>query len=259
MSSDSLPSVFQGRTFELHRNKDGTDVPWAKGTEGRQVFPQGSNEGKCSGRYLDDLSALQAGLYYILNSLEFTTVNREALILQNRVKSNTFELERTFFDFPDSDDGNIPQASATIMADAVQNFSLDGALSETQIFEDTVDVYEPCTVLKYMYTLETVLSVICIVSNKDLRSGLRKGITEAFHEPDSETYGRRVQIPVYYDRIAQFFLQDVEYLDDKDNAHSGRYPMVIRFNSDIHVVKLIETPPEMRIRSAVGVTTEELS
>lgn len=257
----SEPVIFQGRTFFLHRNKDGTETPWAEGTEGaHEAIPQGTNEGICTGRYLDTLTALQIGMWLILQSLKITTIDRRALVDTGRVESNSTNFQRLFLDFPDAEDDQVPNLSATIMAEGVQDLALSGPLSATtKLFESTVDVYEKNTVLQYLYDLETTIAVVSFTSSKDLRAGVAKSIIEGFHEPDSDTPGRRVIVPWYYDRIARFDLQSIEYDDGPENSRGNRYPLIARFAADIEAVKLVTTPPSMQPKTSVSTTTETLS
>lgn len=256
----SEPVIFQGRTFSLHRNADGTETPWAEGTEGaHQAIPQGSNEGVCTGRYLDTLTALQIGMFFILQSMKITTIDRHALVGTGRVELNTTNFQRIFLDFPDSEDDLIKVPSATIMAEGIQELALAGPLSSsTRLYEDTVGIYEENTVLQRLYDLDTILTVVCWTDSKDLRSGIAKSIVEGFHEPDSDIPGRRVVVPMYFDRVARFDLQSIEYEDGPDNSRGNRYPLIARFQSDIEAVKLVSTPPGMVPVTSVETTTEAL-
>ena len=47
--------------------------------------------------YVDDFTALQLGMWMILNALEFTTIDRLALVTSGRIESNTMNFTRIFW------------------------------------------------------------------------------------------------------------------------------------------------------------------
>ncbi|MCP4303038.1 MAG: hypothetical protein GY783_20840 [Gammaproteobacteria bacterium] len=192
--------------------------------------------------YVDDFTALQLGMWMILNALEFTTIDRLALVTSGRIESNTRNFTRIFLDWPEAEDGAVPRPSATIHAPQGQEMTLAGPVFGDTLIDETQDVYAPGTVLKSLYALETDLVVSMIMANTDDRAGVRKGIINAFSEPGDQRSGRRVLVPWYFEREARYTLQSIAYDDDAQNAQANIFPMTARFKADIEVVSLVESP-----------------
>jgi hypothetical protein len=242
---------------ETHVNRDGTTLPWDGVHDGlRQISPPGQSEGLLPGLYLDDLTALQVGLARVLVPLTFTTIDRRALVESGLVETNTFQFQRVFLDWPDTEDDRIPAPSATIMAPSGVSLNLPGPLSGQQLLEGTLDVYAPGTVLRKLGETACTIEVVVVVSHKDERSAVRRGLIEAFMaEPDEERSGRRVLVAEYFGRLARFDLRAIDYPDNPTDAQQKQWAVSAKFDADIEVVKLVATPGMLRPTSvAVEVT-----
>ncbi len=233
---------------EVHTNLDDTSLPYDKiHTNIREITPQGENEELCAAHFLDDFSALQAGLYEILKTLTFTTVNRRALIDAGDIRANTMQFQRIFFDWPNTENDMIPVPSATIMSPEEQALEVPGPQGGQQILEETVDQIAPGTVLRKFGELIATVSVMMLVNNKDDRAGVRKGLINAFMaEPDDERAGRRVLIPTYFSRPARYSLVGITYGDTPDSAKQKHFPLTARFEADIELVKLVKAPVRLQ-------------
>lgn len=241
MSTDRPPRAYP----DFHENPDGTFVPRDGVHDGqRDLLPQ--QVPLVTGKYLDDFTALQIGMWLILDALTFTTVDRLALITDGVVEKNTFKLTRIFLDWPDSEDDIIPVPSVTIMSPEEVEMQLAGPLSGQQTYEDTLNLYEPNTVLKKLYELNATLQVVGWFAHKDERAAFRRGLIEAFHEPGDERSGRRVTIPHYFDRVGRYDLMGITYDDSVDFARSKQWPLTARFAADIEAVSLVQIPVDIR-------------
>ncbi|MAF27873.1 MAG: hypothetical protein CL819_01335 [Croceicoccus sp.] len=225
----------------MHINPDGTLIPQDEISAGQQaLYPQQVPVNQKS--YVDDFTALQLGLWMILDGLVFTTIDRLALVTENSVESNTFKFTRIFLDWPDSEDGSVPIPSATIYAPTETDLQLPGPMSGQQLLEDTVDVFAEGTALKGLYSLAADLVVTMWLAEKDERAAVRKGLVEAFHEPGDERSGRRVVVPWYFDRVARFDLRGITYDDSAEQARGKTFPLSARFSADIEAVALVQLP-----------------
>lgn len=238
-----------------HTNRDGTQT-WREGGEEsvRDIEPPGTNESPHAGEFVDELTAIQLGMWMVLDSLTFTTADRAALV-EGRLETNTLRFERVFLDWPDTEDDQVPVPSAAIMATGPQEIQYSTPLHGQQLIEDTVDVYRPGTVLRHLGELSATLEVVVWLMHKDERAAVRRGLVEAFAaEPDDERSGRRVNVPWYFDRPARLFLQSIEYQDNADQARSKIWPLVARFAADIQVVRLVAAPATLRPLTQVDPT-----
>jgi hypothetical protein len=227
-----------------YTNPDGTVVPRDERSPIRDNLPV--QVPRDASLYVDDFTALQLGMWLIIDALEFTTIDRVALVARGRVESNTMKVTRVFFDWPDIEDDIIPVPSATIMAPQEVELELPGPLSGQPLLEETVDVYRSGTALRRLYELKATLEVVFWLQQKDDRAGLRKGLVEAFHEPGDEFSGRRVSIPWYFDRVARFDLRGIAYEDSSDFARGKTWPLTARFTADIEAVSLVDLPATIR-------------
>ena len=229
-----------------HVNPDGTVVPRDGVRDGqRDLLPQ--QQPLVTGNYLDPFTALQFGMWQILDPLTFTTIDRLTLMVDGRVELNQFKLTRIFFDWPDSEDGSIPAPSVSIMAPDEIELQLPGPLSGQQLIEDTLDLYRQGYVLRRLYEMQATLQVVGWFAHKDERAGAHRGLIEAFGgEPGDERPGRRVEVAQYFDRVARYDLMGITYEDTPDNARSKVWPMTARFSADITAVALVEAPAAIR-------------
>lgn len=246
MSSDDTLGPPQPGVYPASvQNPDGTFKPSDGVHEGqRDLAPPQTPI--VTGEYLDDFTALQIGMWQILDSLTFTSVDRLALITEGKVEKNEVVLTRIFLDWPDSEDDIIPVPSVTIMAPEEVELQLAGPLSGQQIIEDTQDKYRPGTVCKKLYELNARLEVVGWFAHKDERAAFRRALVEAFHEPRDERSGRRVTVSRYFDRVARFDLMGITYDDSPDFARSKQWPITARFVADIEAVSLVEVPVDIR-------------
>jgi len=239
---------------DVYVNPDGTLVPRSELGAGVQtIYP--AEVPLLQRTYVDDFTALQLGMWLILDGLTFTTIDRRALVTSGKIESNTLRFTRIFLDWPESEDDSVPIPSATIYAPTEQDLQLSGALSGQQLIEDTLDVYAPGTALRKIYEVSARMVVAFWVADKDERSAVRKGLIEAFHEPGDERSGRRVVVPWYFDRVARFDLMGITYEDTPDNARSNMWPLIARFSADIEVVSLVASPTCIRPPRCDGSTS----
>lgn len=240
------PNARPSPTWErVYVNPDGTTTPQSEHAAGMQTnLPAQVPLNQKT--YVDDFTALQLGMWMILDSLVFTTIDRLALVTDGKVESNTLKFTRVFLDWPDAGDNSVPIPSATIYAPTETELQLGGALSGQQLLEDTEDVYAPGTVLRSLYTLQCSMVVTMWLAEKDDRSAVRKGLIEAFTEPGSERSGRRVVVPWYFDRVARFDLQGITYDDSAEQAQGKTFPLSARFSADIEAVSLVQAPATIR-------------
>ena len=235
---------------KVHTNLDGTSLPYDRThTNLREITPQGTDREICPGEVLDDFSALQIGMYRILEQLVFTTVNRRALVDSQGqdIRVNEMQFQRIFLDWPNTENDMIPVPSATILAPAEQSTTLGEApQGGQQILEETADLFAPNTVLRKFGETIVDLQVQMLLNNKDDRAGVRKGLIDAFMaEPDDERAGRRVLVPEYFSRVARFSLVGMDYPDTPDDAKMKHFPLTARFVADIEMVKLVQLPTEL--------------
>lgn len=229
----------------VYVNPDGTVVPRSELSDGVQTFYP-AEVPLLQKTYVDDFTALQLGLWMILDGLTFTTIDRRALVTSGRIESNTFRFTRIFLDWPESEDDAVPIPSATIYAPTEQSLELSGPLSGATLLEESENVYAPGTALKKLYEISARISVSFWVADKDERSAIRKGLVEAFHEPGDARSGRRVVVPWYFDRVARFDLVGISYDDTPDNARSNTWPLTATFEADTEAVALVAAPECIR-------------
>ena len=233
---------------ELHVNRDGTTLPWDGLRDGlRQILPPGVNESLLPGAFLDDYTALQIGMFYILSALTFTTVDRRRLIEDGVVETNQLEFQRILLDWPEVEGDRVPVPSATIYAPGEASLDLSGPLSGQQLLEETLDQFAPGTVLRKLGETTAELEVLLLLAHKDERSAVRRGLIDAFmSEPDGEQSGRRVTVAPYYGRVARYDLVGISYPDTPDQARQGQWPLSARFTADVEIVKLVAAPSTIR-------------
>lgn len=213
-----------------------------------------------AGEYLDELTAMQFGLWWILDQLEFTSIKRSELMLNGRLEKTQFHLESIYLDHPDTEDTQALQSpSATIMAEGEAELQLAHLMDEQRLLEETANVYGEGTLLQVLYESSVTLTVGCVCTNKDDRAAIRKGVISALaREPLDDRPGRRVIIEPYYGRLATYDLQGVSYLDTKDESQRKRFHILFRVQADIEVVDLVPLPAEFKPRTCVDVSTDAL-
>jgi len=229
----------------VYVNPDGTLVPRAASRQ-IQVTNYPAEVPIVTGRYVDDFTALQIGMFRILEDLTFTTIDRYKRIVDGTVAQNQMVFTRIFLDWPDSEDDLLPIPSVTIHSPQEVETTSPGPQSGQPLMEETIDLYCPGTALRRLYELRANLTVVGWVANKDDRAGLRRGFVEAFSEPGDNRLGRRVIVPEYYDRVARFDLLGIQYEDTVDFARSKQWPISARFEADIQAVALVPIPVEIR-------------
>lgn len=238
-------------------NPDGTTLYAKVGNESLQVA-EPARVGRFQGKYIDDLTAMQVGLWYILDQVKVTSVNRAKMMLRGLAEEAEFRFGEIALDHPDTEDSMAPNAPiVTIMATGETDLQLAGPLSEQPLLEDTINLYKPDTVLQKLYEAAVTLEIVCWFTNKDDRAGARKAVISALsREPLDNRPGRRVVIRPYYDRVAIYDLQGVTYVDDPESAQAKRFPVIFRVASSIEVVELVDLPeyfkPVVHIENAVG-------
>ena len=239
---------------EVYRNPDGTLVP-RSGRRNVEVTNYPAETPIVTGCYVDDFTALQVGMFRILEKLTFTTIDRFKRIVDGTVAQNEMVFTRIFLDWPDSEDDLLPIPSVTIHAPEEVEDDSQGPLSGQVLLEETQDLYCEGTVLRRLYELRANLMVTGWLANKDDRGGVRRGLTEAFSEPGDDRLGRRIIIPEYFDRVARYDLLGIQYEDTIDFARSKQWPISARFLADIEAVALVPTPRHIREpRFNVGAT-----
>jgi hypothetical protein len=230
-------------------NPDGTAVYQQVGRESVQVADP-ARVGLSPGKWVDDLTALQIGLWYILDQVEFSSVDRRSLIIDGVAKETKFRFGEIALDHPDTTDTMASDAPiVTIMARDETELQLAGPLSEQQLLEETANYFAPGTILQKLYESNVTLDVICWLTNKDDRAAVRKGVISAMaREPMDSRAGRRAIIGPYYERLAIYDLQSVMYVDEPDSARASTYPIIFKVASSIEVVDLVAIPEEFKAR-----------
>jgi len=239
--------------MKFHTNADGTIVRVGPRRGAQVVLPE---PGDVSELLLDeslpppidDWTALQIGMFHILSALTFVTVNRREVVEGRRPGRNAFQFQRVYFDWPDSEDEEVPMPSATIYAPQDAETSISGPLSGSQVDEDSEDVYAPGTVLRGVGSTSVRMEVGVLLANKDERAAVRRGLFDAFRaEPDDERFGRRVVVQEYYCRTARYDLQSVAYSDNADQARAKQWPLSATFLAEISNVRLVRSPGRMKV------------
>lgn len=236
-------------------NPDGTLLYQQQGMYSVQVAEPAQIPGDMPA-HVDDLTALQIGLWAILDSIEAKSVDRAGLILRGRTHPGApLQLHRVFLDWPDSEDRHAPRTpSAVIRQIGDAKYVSGGAVSGEQVDEDTVDRFAPDTVLRTYGEVETTLQVECVFANKDDRAAYRKALVPILAaEPTDERPGRRVVIRQYYDEVARYDLTGITYDDDSRSAQSKLFPLVVSVNGVIRVVAAVPVPAAHRPRVGLDI------
>lgn len=245
--------------MEKRENPDGTQVYQDPDHASLQVVDP-ARVPLQAGEYLDDLTAMQFGLWWILDQLEFVSLNRSKLMLDGQLEQTKFRFEAIALDHPDTEDTQALQSPmATIMAEGETELQLAHLMDEQKLLEDTANVYGEGTILQCLYESSATLTVGCVCTDKNDRAAIRKGVISALaREPHDSRPGRRVIIKPYYDRLATYDLQGVSYLDTRDESQRKRYHVLFRVQADIEVVDLVPLPAEFRPQTCVTVSTDAL-
>lgn len=240
----------------VRSNPDGTLYRVNPALESLQRFEPAKVAQQVS-RYVDDLTALQLGLAKILSPLQFVSLDRKAYHDSGKIEVRVFEFDAIMFDFADTEDSFAKHPVAALIQGSDSQMDLPGPLSPGAIIEDSLDEYGEGTVLRRLFDNSVLLTVMSILTNKDDRAALRKGLLSAFAgDPHSEGSGRRIVIPEYFGQTARYDLVGVDYIDTSDTVHQKKFPLVARIQGDITVVDLVSAPalmrPDFSIEASVG-------
>ena len=120
----------------VYVNPDGTLVPRAASRQ-IQVTNYPAEVPIVTGRYVDDFTALQIGMFRILEDLTFTTIDRYKRIVDGTVAQNQMVFTRIFLDWPDSEDDLLPIPSVTIHSPQEVETTSPGPQSGQPLMEET--------------------------------------------------------------------------------------------------------------------------
>lgn len=197
-------------------------------------------------RTLDSTSAMQIGLWNLLRGARAVRIGLDDYLNNNDLQSDTFGIERVFFDWPRWEDAIDPMPSLALTLPEEETYSFQG-LGGGLILEDTIDQWGPGTVLKKTGTAETTIHAAVWTAHKEERRGLKKMLQDLLlTEPHEEMSGRRVVVPQYFDRVARYELEGIRYDDTPESAQSNEWIMIARISASIDIVQVVGRPPYMQ-------------
>lgn len=192
-------------------------------------------------RHIDTQTVCQIAIWHLLSGIEFQTVHLEALLEEDIRESRTFSIERCFFSHPSPDQKSEPRTAATILpiGEAVYNSTNFGA----EFIEDTLDAYGEGTVLQQTSEMTMGMEVHIMVPYSEERRAIRSAFElEFLAEPNDDVQGRKVVVPEYYDRTVTTYFRGMGDLDDEATAKSDTREVVMRFDVQVDVVRLVKIP-----------------
>lgn len=191
--------------------------------------------------HLDTLAVCQIAVLRLLRSLEIWTQDLEALIEQADLQSRKIKLQRAFFDHPRQEDPLDPMPSVALLQDGETKYAPQSL--ETQIEEDTADVFAPGTVLRKTSHADLNLSVVIWFAHKEERRGTRAAMErQLLAERTDDRSARRVAIPEYFDRVVRCNFTGVTYPDNSDSAQANQWVLMAKAACDVDVVHLVARP-----------------
>lgn len=203
-------------------------------------------------RSIDSFLACQVGLFQILSAMDMWSVDVMALLRNpNDVQARKFRFQAIHLDWAGVEHDHLPIPSATISSAGPTRYNP----VSPEFLDHTLDLYGEGTVLRRNAHAEVQIVVETWFSNKDERGGARKAFEDIFTEPEDERAGRRIVIRPYFDRVARYVMQEIEYPDHEDWAKENRFPLIALFAVDIECVKLVKAPPFMRASMAFDIGT----
>jgi len=232
-----------GGEARIVEQRDGTHARFPEDPSDIAVLPTMTPMGL--ERHLDTIAALQIACYRILMGMEIYQFDLEALLATQDLQGRKLELQRVFFDHPRNEDELDPMPSATILQSGDESYQYQAR--DTQILEETVDVYAPETVLRKLATAQVMLDLVIWSAHKEERRAIKAAIQRSFlAEPDDLRPGRRIVVPEYYDRVARLDLQNCNYPDSQDSAQANQWILQARFAADVDVVLLVKRPSYLK-------------
>ena len=192
--------------------------------------------------HLDSLAACQIAVMRLLRGLEIHTQDLEALVEKGDLQQRQIKLQRVFFDHPRQEDEIDPMPSAALMQAGEARYEHQAL--DTQIEEETADVFAPGTVLRKVASVELMLDIAVWSAHKEERRGIRAAMErQLLVERTDERSGRRVAIPEYFDRVVRCDFLNVTYPDSRESSQANQWILNARVACDVDVVFLVARPP----------------
>lgn len=200
------------------------------------------------GRYVDDMTAVQIAISRILDVAELLVLNRQKLMNEGVRLVQPCTVDRLFFDLPTPNDVIESLVPSVIIApEQDTEIGPMGDISGQPIDEETVDKYGAGTVLQTVGDATTKMVVLALLGTKDDRAAMRKALIDVLiGEPKLSRWGREVTVPEYYDQVVRLDPTHIGYPDTDEDARANRWPIQMRLESTVPLVRLVPTPPALR-------------
>lgn len=191
--------------------------------------------------HMDSLAVCQIALMRLLMGMEIHRFDLQAYVETGDLQTSPMHLERVIFDHPRNEDEIDPMPTAAIVQ--VGEGRYEGQALETQVEEDTIDVFQPYTVLRKVGLVNLPLQVVVWSAHKEERRGIRAAMERTFlAERTDERPGRRVAVPEYFDRVVRCNMQTIAYPDTQEAAKANQWILVAEIAADVDVVFLVGRP-----------------
>lgn len=157
------------------------------------------------------------------------------------------KLEKIVLDWPEWDSTSVPIDTALVVAPdecdpdpaAQTTFFIDGSAAP----ENTVDMFAPGTVLRYLGGYDIPIRVIIWSGHKDIRRGLESRLTALLAaRRENEFVNRVVTVPEYFMRDVTIRLGPSSRPDTLESATANKWPLEVAMTAEVEHVELVRIP-----------------
>lgn len=202
---------------------------------------------------IDAGTAIQVALFDVLAALKFFSVDVVALIKGDKgQQSQPLEFNALHIDWAEPS-ADVEDSRPSVLIEQLGELAYAAAnLSQEEYIEETVDVFCPGSVLRKVSHATGTFRLTARFADKETRQGAAKALEDSLlAELVDGRGGRRVIVPVYYDRIARVELVGLTKPDSGVEAQAHRFDLHARVLGDIDVVQLVRAPAGMLPRVKV--------
>lgn len=191
---------------------------------------------------LSPRDAAMLALYKLVRSLQWRAFNLQEVGEGSReIFIQTYGFQRIFLDWADWLKEEMPAQTAVITSADQADWT--SASLNPFLIEESLDVFAPDTVLRYLGEFSIPLMLITVSGHRDQRRGLEDALVKVLAaEPDDDRGGRRVIVPEYFDREVRFQLEGTTRPDTSLGVHGNQWPLEISLTATVELVVLVHSP-----------------
>ena len=186
--------------------------------------------------------AAKVGLYRLIRGLQWRAFDLQKVVDGDpKIFIQRFGFDRIFLDWADWLKEEMPAQAAVVTSP--DDSQWDSAGLSPYLIEESLDVFMPDTLLRYLGEFTIPLMMITVSAHKDQRRGLEDALVKVLAaEPHDDRGGRRVIVPEYFSREIRFMLESTARPDTSLGAHSNQWPLEISVSATVEQVVLVHSP-----------------